>query len=103
MESIVNNKNDFEEVETITLEDYMKKYKIDKIDLLKLDMEGSESKFILSDGFKNVADKIKLIVGEYHEWTEMNKGMFKREFEELGFTFNWNYKTQASVFSAIRL
>jgi FkbM family methyltransferase len=103
MESTVNKKDDFEEVVTMTLENYMAKYKIEKIDLLKLDTEGSESKIIVSDGFKNVADKIKLIVGEYHEWTEMNKGMFKREFEELGFTFNWNYKTQASVFSAIRL
>jgi FkbM family methyltransferase len=103
MESIVNKKDDFEEVETLTLEDFMKQEKLEKIDILKLDVEGSESKIIVSDGFKNVASKIKVILGEYHDWTEMNKNMFQRTFEELGFTFNWNFNTKASVFTCVRL
>ena len=103
MEDKVNNKGDFEEVDTTTLEEFIKVNKIENIDLLKLDTEGSESKIIVSDGFKNVANKIKVIVGEYHDWTDMNKIMFKQTFEDLGFTFNWNFKTQASVFSAVRL
>jgi FkbM family methyltransferase len=103
MESIVNDKNDFEEVDTSTLEHFMAVKKLDKIDILKLDIEGSESKVIVSEGFKNVASKIKVVLGEYHDWTEMNKNMFQRTFEELGFTFNWNFNTKASVFTAIRL
>ncbi len=101
--TIANDANNFEMVDVLTLEEYMKEQKLDKIDILKLDTEGEESKIITSDGFKNVADKIKVIVGEYHDWTPMNKIMFKKAFEDLGFQFNWYFNTNASVFSAVRV
>jgi FkbM family methyltransferase len=103
LSATVNPQNDFEEVETITPEEFFTRNKIDKIDLLKLDVEGSESKVVCSDSFKKVADKIKVIVGEWHQWDSQNQQAFQHTFEDLGFTFNWLHNTQASVFTAVKL
>lgn len=103
LEKTVNDTSDFEEVKTMAMDTFMKEYKIDHIDLLKLDMEGSESQFIVSDGFIKSAPKIKAIVGEHHQWTEMKKELFQHSMEKLGYKFKWRYDTQASVFEAIRI
>lgn len=103
LEAIVNKKEDFEEVKTMTIETLMKEQKIDVVDLLKLDVEGSESKIVTSDSFKNVCPRIKVIAGEWHEWTDMNKGQFQHCLEELGYAFTWRRDTQAAVFEAVRL
>jgi FkbM family methyltransferase len=99
----VNNKNDFEEVETLTPSDFFKKEGIEHLDLLKFDTEGFESEIIVSDGFAEVAPKIDVIVGEYHNWTIMSKDQFAHAFRDLGFTFTWYPNTVASVFSATRI
>lgn len=99
----VNSKNDFEEVETITVDEFFKRNKLTYLDALKWDTEGNESEILTSDSFKEYADKIKVIFGEYHEWTRMNKTMFKQAFEDLGFTFHWNINTRAATYSAIRV
>jgi len=57
-----------EMVETITLEDLLKEEKIDHVDLLKLDCEGSEGEILGGKAFANVADKIDTIVLETHDW-----------------------------------
>ena len=93
----------FEMVETVDPEEFFKRNKIEYLDFLKFDTEGNESEIILSEGFKKVVNKIKVICGEYHPWATMNQTMFKRTFEDYGYTFNWNFKTDAAVFSAIRL
>lgn len=103
MESIVNNPNDYEEVETIAMDSLFEKYKIDHVDLLKLDVEGSESLVIESEGFKKVTSKIKVIAGEYHDWTAMSKPNFQKALEDLGYQFRWRHDTQASVFECERL
>lgn len=103
MNSLVNDKNDYEEVKTITLEDFIKKNNIEKIDFMKLDVEGSEGEIITSDGFQNVADKIHTIVGEWHTWSSMNQQMFANTFRDMGFNFTWYKNTEASIFSAIRV
>lgn len=102
LKDTVNKKDDFEEVETLTPESFMKREGITHIDLLKFDCEGSESEIITSEGFRNVADKIDVIVGEYHSWTSMSKEQFALCFSDLGFTFKWYTGTEASVFSAVR-
>lgn len=92
-----------EEVETITIDKVVEQYAIKQIDLLKIDPEGSESQIITSDGFAKVAPIIKVIVGEYHEWTPMSKFNFQVCLEELGFKVTWHRNTQASVYSAVRI
>ena len=53
-------------IESITLEDIIKKYKIDKIDLLKIDCEGSEYE-ILYNTKEDILKNIDYLVGEFHE------------------------------------
>lgn len=103
LKDTVNNKDDFEEVETVTPESFMQREGIEEIDLLKLDCEGSESEIVVSEAFANVAPKIKVIVGEWHNWTSMNQQQFKNAFEDLGFTFTWLSTTEAQVFTAVRI
>ena len=58
-----------EMVETVTLEDLFKEEKIDHVDLLKLDCEGSEGEILGGKPFTKVADKIDTIVMEYHSFS----------------------------------
>lgn len=103
LSSAVTNKDDFEEVETVSVDEFFKRNKIDHIDLLKLDVEGTEGEVVASEGFKQYADKIDVIVGEYHAWANIEKEQFANMFRDLGFQFNWYFNTKASVFSAARI
>lgn len=103
MEKTVNKQDDFEEVDTITMDKLFEQYDIDHVDLMKLDVEGSEGKVVNSEGFKKVADKIKVIAGEYHQWCAASPENFQHALEELGFEFKWRRDTQAQVFEAVRI
>jgi FkbM family methyltransferase len=102
LKDTVNDKGDFEEVETLTAEEHFKREGIESVDLLKMDLEGSESEVITSEGFRAVAPQIKVIVGEWHNWTSMSQQQFKLAFEDLGFAFTWYKNTEAQVFSAVK-
>ncbi|MBS0261819.1 MAG: FkbM family methyltransferase [Planctomycetes bacterium] len=54
---------DFRPLRTVTLEDLMRAYEFDHIDVLKLDCEGSEYSIL---GKTPSLEKIGMIVGEYH-------------------------------------
>lgn len=99
----VNDHDDFEEVETITLESFMSENNIDHIDMMKLDVEGSESEIIVSDGFKKMAPKVDMIIGEWHTWGKMSQSVFASAFRDMGYEFDWMGNTEASVFSAVRV
>lgn len=58
-----------EEVECITIEDLINDNKIEHVDFMKLDIEGSETEVLSHPSFKRVADKIDTIVTERHAWS----------------------------------
>jgi len=64
-----------ETVETITLETIFKENKLESVDFLKMDIEGSEDQVIESPGFTEVAPKIKAMVIEYHNggWERLHE------------------------------
>lgn len=101
LEDIVNKKDDFEEVETVTPLEFMKREGIEHIDLCKVDLEGSESKIIVSDEFKVLSTITDIFVGEHHNWTQMSQVQFANVFSDLGFEFTW-LKTEAQCFTAVR-
>ena len=101
--NLLQNKDDFEMVNALSFGDFMKKYTLTKIDILKLDVEGEESKIITSDEFKEYSPNIKVIIGEWHEWTQMNKEQFRHTIEDLGFTFKWIPMGQVDGYTAVRL
>lgn len=103
LSDVVSPQDDFEEVETVDPYTFFTREGITHLDLLKLDVEGSESRVILSEGFSKIKDKIKVIVGEWHNWDTQNQGAFMNTFRDLGFEFRWLPNTQASVFTAVRI
>jgi FkbM family methyltransferase len=58
-----------EVVKCITIDKLMKENKIGEVDLMKLDIEGSENEVLSHPTFKKVAPKIKTIIVERHEWS----------------------------------
>ena len=94
---------EYEEVKTVTMDKLMEMLKIDHIDILKADPEGSESKIFTSEGFRKVAPKIKVIVGEHHSWDSQSPDMFMNTLRDLGYQFNWIRTTDAAVYTAVRI
>jgi FkbM family methyltransferase len=74
-----------EEVETITLDTLFEENKIEHVDLMKLDVEGSEIEIISSEGFRKVADKIDKIIMENHSWNGRNPSQVKGVLDMRGF------------------
>lgn len=72
-------------ISTVTLENVIKKEKIEKIDFLKIDCEGMEYRILLSS--KNCLRKISKIALEYHEDIDKNSNPenLKKFLEEEGF------------------
>ena len=55
-----------EEVQCKSIDKFFEENKIEHVDVLKIDVEGSEFAIFPDDSFKKVADKIDLIIGESH-------------------------------------
>jgi FkbM family methyltransferase len=73
-----------------TLGSFMEENKIEKIDLLKIDVEGSEYEIFCDETFKEVADKIDCIVGESHYVSEFGIPQLAQFLlEEVGFKFQF--------------
>ena len=75
-----------EMVEAITLDKLFKDEGIEHVDLMKLDVEGSEVEIFSGEGFKKVAHKIDVITGEWHQWSgrhpnQMNEALKSNGFE----------------------
>lgn len=100
---IGNDPKDYEEVETVDFDEFMKRNKLTHIDFMKLDCEGSEAKIVMSEGFKKWADKIKVICFEHHDWSGVSPLNFQRALEDLGFTVSFNQNTKAVTGNAIHL
>lgn len=75
-----------EMVQTISFDKLFKDYKIEHIDLLKLDIEGTEAEVLASDGFSQVADKISTVITEVHEWSGRHPNQVREALKNNGFT-----------------
>jgi FkbM family methyltransferase len=76
----------------ISIESLLKKHNIEQVDILKLDIEGSE-KEIFSDNFEIWLQKVKIIVVELHD--RMKAGCAKAFFEAINKNFT-NYTLSIS-------
>ena len=75
-----------EEVECITFDTLFANEKIEHVDFMKLDVEGSEVEVLSSEGFRKVAPKIDLIVLEIHAWNGRHPNQVKDALRGNGFT-----------------
>lgn len=74
-----------EQVETITLEKLFEDHKIDHVNLMKLDIEGSEVEVLSHPTFKNVANKIDTIIVESHQWNNRHPNQLREALKNAGF------------------
>lgn len=74
-------------VETVTIDEILKLYNIDKIDILKLDIETAERE-VFSSGYESWLPKVKIIVIELHD--SICKGTAMPFFKAITETFK-NY------------
>ena len=88
-----------ETVEAITLEKLFTDEKIDHVDLLKIDVEGSETEIFSSPSFSVVANKIDTIIGETHSWSGRHPNQLKGALKSNGFTIE-QIPNDASLFVA---
>lgn len=84
-QAVHDNSSQPEEVETITLTDLFKEYKIDHIDIMKLDIEGSEIEIVSHSAFLEVAPKIDTIVTERHAWSGRNPNQLDEALKMAGY------------------
>lgn len=100
----VNNKpEEAEKVRTVTLKTLFDELKLDHVDFMKMDIEGSESEVFGSQAFAEVAQKIDTCVGEFHTWSGVNPKQFETYFLDNGFSFRWLNATEAQTFVAQRI
>ena len=90
-----------ETVNCLTLDTAFEKYKIEHVDFMKIDIEGSEFDVLGGSGFEKVAPKIDCILGEMHSWVGRNYNQLKFALELNGFAVKF-FKRDASLFSAVR-
>ena len=74
-----------EKVETITLEKLLEDYKIEHVNLMKIDIEGSEVEVLSHPSFKKVADKIDTIIVERHQWSGRHPNQLNEALKNAGF------------------
>ena len=75
-------------INAISLKSLLKKYNVEHIDILKLDIETSE-KQLFSEGYEEWLPKVRTIIIELHDWIEA--GCSKPFFEAINKSFK-NYK-----------
>lgn len=92
---------DAEEVDMKTINVILDENGIDKVDFLKLDVEGSELDIVCSSSFEKAVPKIDAIFGEFHVWSGRNPEQLRTVLEDYGYDFNW-IPTDAQVFSAVK-
>lgn len=74
-----------EMVEAVTLEKLFEDEKIEHVDLMKIDVEGSEIEIFSSNSFRKVAPKIDCIVGETHDWSGRHPNQLRDALKSNGF------------------
>jgi len=98
----VNDNKEKEEVETIRLDTFVKQEKIEHIDLIKMDIEGTESEIFTSESFKNIVPITDCMVYEWHTWNISNPNVINHGLMEYGFEKIIKLNTQATVFACTK-
>lgn len=87
-----------ETVEGIRLDTFIAQEKLEHIDFIKLDVEGSEGETIMSEGFLKIAPIVDNLVYEFHDWSSVNPYLINNCLKDLGFQHIKRLNTDATVF-----
>lgn len=97
----VNDNKESEEVEAVSLETVVKENKIDHIDFMKLDVEGTEAEIFASKGFKRICPILDSFIYEWHSWSKANPSVINSGLNELGYVVK-QIPSQATIFGAVK-
>lgn len=85
MEVVEDKSQEVEEVEGIRLDTFIKQEKIEKIDFMKMDLEGVENEIIGSKSFENIVPILDAMVVELHSWGGYNYQQTVTTLRDYGF------------------
>jgi len=83
--AVHDNSSKSEDVDTITIKDLFETHKIKHVDLMKLDIEGSEYEVLSHTSFIEVAPRINTVVVERHQWSGRNPNQLKEALKNVGY------------------
>jgi FkbM family methyltransferase len=93
------------DVDVVALDDVFRRIGAERIDLLKLDVEGAEYDTLLSGAFRELAPRIRTICVEFHHrWPAVGPDATRRAVErlaELGFSCVWQNRTTNEEFTFV--
>lgn len=74
-------------VQTRAIDSFFDEHEIDEVDFMKLDTEGAEELILRSDGFKNIAPRIKVFEAEFHrpDWPNLVEYVISLGFDAQAF------------------
>lgn len=75
-----------ETVQAITIEQLFNEQNIDRVTLMKLDVEGSETEIVAGDSFKRIAERIETMIIEQHDWSGRHPNQLREALKDAGFT-----------------
>lgn len=99
---LVNDNQEVEEVQTMTIETAFDELKLDHVDFMKLDIEGAESEVVCGKPFENVSKKIDSMVVEWHTWGGRNPSQIVTALSDYGFKVT-PISADATLFSAVKI
>lgn len=91
-----------ETVKGIRFDTFVKNEKIEKIDFLKLDIEGSECEVIASQSFANIVPILEALVVEYHSWSGVNPQQLVTTLRDYGYLVE-QIPSEAVILSAVKI
>ena len=97
--AVKDDKLQSEMVPAVTFETLFKNEKIDHVDFVKLDVEGSEYEILGHSSFGEVAPKIDAMLIESHQWAGRHPNQLKESLKNRGFVVE-QVPNDASLFYA---
>ena len=91
-----------ETVQGIRFDTFVKEEGIEKIDFLKLDIEGSECEVIGSQSFENIVPILDAGVVEYHSWSGVNPQQLVTTLRDYGFLVT-QIPSEATILSFVKI
>lgn len=85
LDAVRDKSQEPEEVEGIRLDTFIKEEKIEKIDFMKIDIEGTENLLLSSESFENIVPIIDAFVIELHDWSMIHPQQTVTTIRDLGY------------------
>lgn len=91
-----------EDVETIRIDTFVKQEEIEHIGFAKIDIEGTEDVFFMSEAFQNIVPLLDSFVYEYHNWCNSPAHNINMALQDYGYEVK-QIPSEATIFGAVKV